>query len=123
MQKKIFLIFIFFFIFLLVSFPVFAVTVDCNSTTGVCNPTGGSESVVSVEYLIGKVGRPVLGLLGIISLLIFIYAGFIWMTAKGNIEKIKKSRHMMAWAVLGLMVIFFAYTFLSYIFDNLPSML
>jgi len=119
MQKIIFLIFI----FLLTGLPLIAQAEKCNSTTGVCNPTGGSESVVSVEYLIGKVGRPILGLLGIISLLVFIYAGFIWMTARGNIEKIKKSRHMMAWAVLGLIVIFFAYTFLSYIFDNLPSML
>ncbi|MFH1456906.1 MAG: pilin [Patescibacteria group bacterium] len=116
MKKTIFLIFIFFFICI----PAIVLAETCDSLTGVCNPTGGSENVTSIEYLIGKVGKPIMGLLGIISLLIFLYAGFIWMTARGNIEKIKTSRQIMLWAILGLVVIFSSYTILSYIFVNLP---
>ena len=57
-----------------------------------------------------KIIRIALGFLGIIAVCIVLYGGFMWMTAGGNSEKVKKGRDTLIWATLGLLVIFSSYT-------------
>ncbi|PIZ99673.1 MAG: hypothetical protein COX77_00935 [Candidatus Komeilibacteria bacterium CG_4_10_14_0_2_um_filter_37_10] len=95
MSKKILLVLL----LLIIALPVLAVKID--------NPLG---AINSPELLAGKIIKTVLGLIGIISLLYFITGGFMWMTAGGNSEKVKKGRDTLIWATLGLLVIFSSYT-------------
>jgi len=95
MSKKILLVLL----LLIIALPVLAVKID--------NPLG---AINSPELLAGKIIKSVLGLIGIISLLYFITGGFMWMTAGGNSEKVKKGRDTLIWATLGLLVIFSSYT-------------
>jgi hypothetical protein len=46
---------------------------------------------------------------GAIALLMFIYAGFLMMTAQGNTEKMTQGRKTMVWAVFGLLGVFLSY--------------
>lgn len=65
---------------------------------------------VTVEQIIGRVISGILGILGSISLLMFVYGGILWMTAAGNDEKIKKAKNTIVYAVLGLVMAFLSYT-------------
>lgn len=47
----------------------------------------------------------VLGLLGIIVVSIFIYAGFLWMTSGGNEEKINEAKKMLKNAIVGIIIV------------------
>ncbi|MEK7557695.1 MAG: hypothetical protein AAB530_00605 [Patescibacteria group bacterium] len=47
----------------------------------------------------------VLGLLGIIFLILILYAGFNWMTAGGEEEKVTKAKETITRAVIGLIII------------------
>jgi len=99
--------------------PVFVFAVEnCNETQGVCSPAGTDTNwtpeTVAVRYI--KIG---VGFIGIIALLFFIYAGFLWMTAGGKPDVIKKARDIMVWAVLGIVVILSSYSILNYVFDNI----
>ncbi len=80
------------------------------------NPLG---SVVTIPQIVSKIIKLIMGLVGIISLVMFIYAGFLWLTAQGKPEAIKKGRDTMLWAVVGLVVIFSSYIVLNYIFKVL----
>ena len=80
------------------------------------NPLG---SVVTIPQIVSKIIKLIMGLVGIISLVMFIYAGFLWLTAQGKPDAVKKGRDTMLWAVVGLVVIFSSYIILNYIFKVL----
>ncbi|MFA6106649.1 MAG: pilin [Patescibacteria group bacterium] len=70
------------------------------------------------QVLIGKVISAALGLVGSLALAMFIFGGFMWMTAMGNADKVKKGRDTMIWAALGLVIIFTAYALITFVLTN-----
>ena len=74
---------------------------------------------VSIQEVIANVIRAVLGVVGSITLLMFIIGGFIWMTAAGNEDRIKLGRNILTWTILGLVVIFSAYAITEFILRSL----
>jgi len=62
-----------------------------------------------------------LGLLGIIFLVLIIYAGFEWMTAQGDEEKVTKAKDTLTRAVIGLIIIIAAYSITYFVFSSLPG--
>jgi len=70
---------------------------------------------ISPTQLIGKGIKAVLGILGAVALLIFVYGGFVWMTSGGSPEKIKTARMTLVWAVLGMAVIFLSYAAVDFV--------
>lgn len=62
-----------------------------------------------------------LGLLGIIFLVLIIYAGYNWMTAQGDEEKVTKAKDTLTRAVIGLIIITMAYAITYFVFSNLPD--
>jgi hypothetical protein len=61
------------------------------------------------QELIGQIINSVLGVVGSIALLMFVYGGITWMTSSGNSEKVKKGRDIIVWSAIGLVVVFSAY--------------
>ena len=51
----------------------------------------------------------VLGFLGLIAVILIIYAGVIWLTAAGNEDRIDKAKKILSAAVVGLIVILLAW--------------
>lgn len=60
-----------------------------------------------------------LGLLALIAVTLMVYAGFTWMTATGNEEKIQKAKDIMQGALIGAVVILASYGVTLYVFSNL----
>lgn len=85
---------------ILAALPVFA-----QEAVALPNPLGTTNAAVIVGRIIGIL----IGFVGGIALLVFIYGGFQWLTALGNPEKIKKGRDIMLWAVLGMAIMFGSY--------------
>jgi len=94
----------------LVAIPVLAVnSPSCASADGtptLCNPLG---SINTPQALIGRIIDTVLGVVGSIALLMFVYGGIIWMTSSGSPEKVKSGRDTLVWSAIGLAIIFSAY--------------
>lgn len=88
---------------------------------GFTNPICKPGQSCSPQIIIGNIVRAALGIVGSIALLMFIIGGFIWMLAGGNTEKVKKSRDIMIWAGLGLLVIFAAYMIINFIINTFAS--
>jgi len=65
--------------------------------------------------LIGTIIKAVLGVVGSLALVMFIYGGLLWMTAAGNTERVEKGKKTIVWAVLGLVVIFTSYALVKFI--------
>ena len=62
-----------------------------------------------------------LGLLGIIFIILIIYAGYNWMTAAGNEEKVKKAQETLKQAIIGLIIVVSAYAISFFVVSFLES--
>jgi hypothetical protein len=81
------------------------------------NPLGKDAST-DVNVLIGKIINGVLGIVGSLALVMFIYGGFVWMTARGNRDAITKGKDILVWAIIGMVVIFTSYAAVSFVLKN-----
>ncbi len=63
----------------------------------------------------------ILGFLGVIAIVIIIIAGFQWMTAGGNEEKIAGAKKMLGAGIIGLVIILAAFAIASFVIGNLAD--
>jgi cytochrome bd-type quinol oxidase subunit 2 len=74
----------------------------------------------SLDQIIGTVIQSFLSLLGVIFLILIIYAGITWMTAGGDEPKVEKAQKILKNAIIGLIIIVSAYA-ISYFVINALS--
>jgi cytochrome bd-type quinol oxidase subunit 2 len=67
----------------------------------------------------GSVVNVFLSLLGIIFIILIILAGYNWMTAGGNQEKIEKAKSQIKAAAIGLIIVLGAYAIWGFIFSKI----
>lgn len=79
------------------------------------NPFGSSTSVTDIVVNIINFA---IGIIGIVALVMFIYGGFVILTAHGNADQMKKGAHTLVYAVIGMIVVLTSYSVLSYIFSQ-----
>ena len=72
----------------------------------------------SVPLIIGEVIKVVLSILGIVLLIILVYAGIVWMTAEGEKAKVEKARGMITTAIIGLIIVLSAYAITFFVVEN-----
>ncbi|OQX71682.1 hypothetical protein B6D52_00685 [Candidatus Parcubacteria bacterium 4484_255] len=75
----------------------------------------------SMAEIIGKIVKAILSVLGLVALVIFIIAGFQWMTSGGNKEKIQGAQKLMGAAVIGLVIVIIAYAATHFIISSLAG--
>ena len=79
------------------------------------NEIGFSES--DPRDVIARVIKIVLGFLGTIAVVLIIVAGFQWMTAAGNEDKVGKAKKIMTAAVIGLVIVLMAYALSTFVIN------
>lgn len=65
----------------------------------------------------GRIIKGVMGILGSLTLVMFVYSGILFMTDRGNGESVGKAKDIAVWTSLGLVVIFASYAILSFVFQ------
>jgi Zn-dependent protease with chaperone function len=74
-----------------------------------------------VQKTIFAVINVILGFLGIVAIVIILIAGFKWMTAAGNEEKITGARQMLIAGVIGLAIVLASWAIAQFILTSLIS--
>lgn len=88
---------------------------------GLDKAAGTGLSVTDPRIVAAKIIRIALGFLGIIAVGLIIYAGWLWMTAAGDEQKIEKAKKILINAVIGLIIILSAFAIASFILSRLLS--
>lgn len=102
-----------------------AALVDTGQTGGMKNQSGlfadkaGFSVNTSVGSIVATVIQVFLGLLGIIFIILILIAGYNWMTAAGDEEKVRKAKETLSRAIIGLIIIIAAYSITYFVFNNL----
>ncbi|MBT4153151.1 MAG: hypothetical protein HOE53_00715 [Candidatus Magasanikbacteria bacterium] len=68
--------------------------------------------------LAGRIIANALSLLGVLFFIIIVYAGFIWMTARGDETLINKAKESVTAAIIGVVVILVAYAVTNLVFNS-----
>lgn len=85
---------------------------------GLVSATAGQEKTALSVY-VAKIIQGFLSLLGVIAVVLVMYAGFLWMTASGNEESVTKAKELLTNAVIGLAIILLSYAITRFIFNAL----
>jgi len=95
----------------LLAFPVYASTLldttGLNTTAKASGITKGSSN--DLAAIAGNVINAALGLSGIVIVVLFVYAGFLWMTAQGDDKKVADAKKIIKNAIIGTILMFSAY--------------
>ena len=78
----------------------------------------GSESLTDT---IGSLIAALLSVLGVIFLLLIIWAGFTWMTAQGDPKKVDKAKDILITSVVGLIILLSAYAISTFVISTLAD--
>jgi Type IV secretion system pilin len=72
----------------------------------------------SLTKVVGSVIMGALALVGVVFLILMIYAGYIWMIARGNTEKVERSMDTIKAAVIGIVIIALAYAITDFVINQ-----
>lgn len=81
----------------------------------------GVAGSTDIPAIAGGIVNIALSLIGIIFFLLILYAGFNWMIARGNTEKVDQSKSIIEGAVIGLIIVMSAYAITTFVFTNLSG--
>lgn len=88
-------------------------TVSSSAPIRLFNPLGRDTDIPA---FIGRGIRGVLGVIGAVALLMFVYGGVTWMTA-GDSKRVDDAKNIIKNSVIGLLLIFFSYNLIGIFFD------
>ena len=85
--------------------------------TNAYNSSQADETTLAVT--VAEIIKIVLSFLGVIFIVLIIYAGFLWMLSAGNEERISKAKSIIISAIIGVAIILAAYAITQFVISNL----
>jgi len=82
---------------------------------------GAGFTYTDPRVLIGNIIKAALGLIGIVFVVIVIYGGFLWMTSKGEQDKVKEAKNWIINGAIGIAIILASYAITAFIVSALVS--
>lgn len=80
-----------------------------------------TDDSVTTNSIVGTIITTALSLLGVIFLVLMIYGGFLWMTARGDEAQVTKAKDLMQAAIIGLVVVISAYAISYFVISTLST--
>ncbi|MFH1582799.1 MAG: pilin [Candidatus Falkowbacteria bacterium] len=124
----------FFIILLFLVFPIFVFAEAGNppagnppnvsataGTVSLTNPLTGTQTSEGIPTLLGKIINSILGIVGSLALVMFIYGGITWMLSAGNQEQVTKGKNILIWATVGIVIIFTAYALVRFVLTTVTG--
>jgi hypothetical protein len=78
-------------------------------------------TATSIPTIAGQLVGYLLQFTGIIFMVLIIYAGFKWMTARGNDAEAKKAQELIYQATIGLIIVLSAYAITAFVGKSLTT--
>lgn len=77
--------------------------------------SGGTDLIT----IIGRIINIFLGFLGVVFLVLLLYAGYLWMTSAGNAETVEKAKTTIRNSIIGLVIIASAWAITAFVLNAL----
>ena len=99
-----------------VAVPAGAIDLGAGGAQKAADAAGyGVATETTFAQTLGTVVQAVLSLVGIIFLSLMVYAGYLWMTAMGEEEQVKKAKTIIRQSLIGLIITVGAYSITAFV--------
>lgn len=92
---------------------------DASDDVTAIGSAAGLSGASSLPEIIGSVIQVLLGVLGIVFVVLVVYAGFLYLTSAGEDKGVAKAKKLLTQAVIGLVIIVSAYAISGYVIGAL----
>ncbi|MBI4437935.1 Ig-like domain-containing protein [Candidatus Uhrbacteria bacterium] len=111
-------------VFAVVAFSVlalWAVALPALAQTSALETVGSVSGLPTdnIAIIIARIIRQFLMVIGILFTVLIVYAGFLYLTARGEPDPVKKAKKIFQQSIIGLVIIFSAYGIATFILDRL----
>ncbi len=96
-----------------------AFTVEETGLKTTAGKAGIPTSQTSLPVLVGTILNGVLSLVGVVFMVIIVWGGFLWMTARGNDQQVEKAKNLITSAVIGLVIIAGGYAITNFVLTQI----
>lgn len=90
---------------------------EVGSNMGVSSGTGAGD----LPTLIANIINVLLSIVGVILVCFIVYAGFLYMTAGGDTDKVKKAKQLITQCIIGIIIIVAAYAISTFVIDQITA--
>lgn len=103
--------------------PFVALAYDSKNTglTSTGSQAGFGANPADVSVMIGTVIKAALGMVGVVFLVLMVYAGYLWMIARGDEGKVEKAKNTIINSVIGIVIVVAAYAITYYVVNALSK--
>ena len=88
---------------------------------GLISKSADVSSLPTPQAVAGTIIGAILAFVGVIFLVLTIYGGFLWMTAGGNPDQIKKAKGLIVNSIIGLVIVLAAYAIVSFVLTSITG--
>lgn len=74
-------------------------------------------SATDPRIIIGNIINVALGFVGIVLVIMVLYAGFIWMTAGGDGKRVEKARRILTNAIIGIVIVLLSLAITTFVMN------
>lgn len=98
---------------------LFGINFSFAADYGLSNVKGKGLVEGSASQIVGNIIQYILGIVGVILVIVFIYGGVLYMTSGGNEEKVATAKKALTYGVIGIIIIALAFAITRYILSAL----
>ncbi|PIS04868.1 MAG: hypothetical protein COT81_04405 [Candidatus Buchananbacteria bacterium CG10_big_fil_rev_8_21_14_0_10_42_9] len=91
------------------------------SDIGVGTDITSENAEARAARLIGGAITTFISVLGVFFVILAVYAGFVWMNARGRDEEVQRAKDILRTAIIGLIIILLAYSITNFIVSGIYS--
>ncbi len=73
------------------------------------------DSGLYLSTRVGLIIGAVLSFIAVVFMILVIYAGILWMTARGNEQQVERAKTLLVQSIIGLVIVFSAYAITRFI--------
>lgn len=82
--------------------------------------TSGSPDQILTSRLNAGVNLAI-GALGVVAVILIIYAGFLWLTAGGNSDQVQQAIRIIKRVVVGIVIVSLAFAIIAFVLSAIPT--
>src|SRR3989344_1320552 len=79
---------------------------------------GEGNDSAEVQDIVANVGQIIFSLTGLVFIVLIIYGGYMWGTARGNTDKVDTGRKLIFEAIIGVIIVFGAYILTAFVIQS-----
>ena len=91
-------------LFIILPMVIFAQPVECDPPGTICSPYPEDFTIVSfLNFILNNIVLPIGA---VIAVLFLVYAGFLFVTARGNETQLEHAKATLLWTIIGIAILF-----------------